>query len=88
MEKINNTTAKIDSKSWTRPAVFNWLQEQGNIIDSEMYRTFNCGVGMVVVVAQDDQEKAIELLQQQGETVFTLGHIEHSSKTIPSVSID
>ncbi|MCK5696558.1 MAG: phosphoribosylformylglycinamidine cyclo-ligase [Gammaproteobacteria bacterium] len=84
----DNTTAKIDSKSWTRPAVFNWLQEQGNIIDSEMYRTFNCGVGMVVVVAQDDQEKAIELLQQQGETVFTLGHIEHSSKTIPSVSID
>ena len=84
----DNTTAKIDSKSWTRPAVFNWLQEQGNIIDSEMYRTFNCGVGMVVVVAQDDQENAIELLQQQGETVFTLGHIEHSSKTIPSVSID
>ncbi len=83
----DNTCAKIDGSSWTRPKVFNWLQEQGNIEASEMYRTFNCGIGMVVVVAAEDQEKAIAILQQQGETVFTLGTIEVSSETMPTVSI-
>ena len=81
------TRAKIDSKSWDRPAVFNWLQEQGNIEANEMYRTFNCGIGMVVVIAAEDQQKTIELLQQQGETVFTLGTIEASADSDPSVII-
>ena len=83
----DNTCAKIDGSSWTRPKVFDWLQEQGNIETSEMYRTFNCGIGMVVVVAPEDQQKAIDILQQNGETVFTLGTIEVSSTTMPTVSI-
>jgi len=82
-----NTQAKIDGSSWNRPAVFNWLQEQGNIKASEMYRTFNCGIGMVVVVAPQDKEKAVEILQQNGETVFNLGNIENSTEKTPAVSI-
>ncbi len=82
-----NTTAKIDAKSWTRPAVFNWLQEEGNIEATEMYRTFNCGIGMVVVVSPENQQKTIDFLQQQGETVFTLGTIKTSSDETPSVII-
>jgi phosphoribosylformylglycinamidine cyclo-ligase len=82
-----NTSANIDSKSWTRPAVFDWLQEQGNIEATEMYRTFNCGIGMVVVVSPENQQKTIDFLQQQGETVFTLGTIEASTDETPSVHI-
>ncbi|MBE9527370.1 MAG: phosphoribosylformylglycinamidine cyclo-ligase [Proteobacteria bacterium] len=82
-----NTCAKIDGSSWSRPEVFNWLQEQGNIETTEMYRTFNCGIGMVVVVAAEDKQQTIKLLEQQGETVFTLGQIETSSEKTPSVSI-
>ena len=82
-----NTCAKIDGSSWSRPEVFNWLQEQGNIEDTEMYRTFNCGIGMVVVVAAEDKQQTIKLLEQYGETVFTLGQIETSSEQTPSVSI-
>ena len=82
-----NTQAVIQSDSWQRPEVFNWLQEQGNIEATEMYRTFNCGIGMVVVVAPEQQQQAIELLEQQGETVFTLGTIEASDNDEPTVSI-
>jgi phosphoribosylformylglycinamidine cyclo-ligase len=82
-----NTTAKIDAKSWTRPQIFDWLQEQGNIEATEMYRTFNCGIGMVVVVSPENQQKTIDFLQQQGETVFTLGTIEASADETPSVLI-
>lgn len=82
-----NTQAVIQSGSWQRPEVFNWLQKQGNIEATEMYRTFNCGIGMVVVVAPEQQQQAIELLEQQGETVFTLGTIEASDNEEPTVSI-
>ena len=83
-----NTTAKIDGSSWDRPKVFDWLQEQGNIEATEMYRTFNCGVGMVVVVSPNEEQKAIDILQQQGETVFKLGTIETSNDETPTVVID
>jgi phosphoribosylformylglycinamidine cyclo-ligase len=83
-----NTTAKIDAGSWNRPKVFDWLQEQGNIEASEMYRTFNCGIGMVVIVSPEDKDKAIDILQQRGEKVFTLGTIDSSDTEIPSVIIN
>jgi len=68
--------AVIDSSSWQRPAVFDWLQQQGNIADSEMYRTFNCGVGMVVVVPAAQAEQAIAHLNGAGEQAFVIGSIE------------
>jgi phosphoribosylformylglycinamidine cyclo-ligase len=68
--------AVIDSTKWKRPAVFDWLQEQGNVEDAEMYRTFNCGLGMVVVVDNNDAERAIALLAEHGERAMVVGHIE------------
>lgn len=71
-----NTKAVIDEKSWTWPAIFNWLQEKGNISRYEMYRTFNCGVGMVIAVPAVEAEKAVSLLTQAGETAWVIGKIE------------
>ncbi|WP_438970045.1 phosphoribosylformylglycinamidine cyclo-ligase [Methylophaga sp.] len=68
--------AVIDASSWQRPAVFDWLQEQGNVEDTEMYRTFNNGIGMVIVVAEDDADKAIALLNEAGESASLIGYIE------------
>ena len=67
--------AHIDAASWSRPAVFDWLQAQGGVAETEMYRTFNCGVGMVVCVAAADADAAIEQLNAAGETAWRLGEI-------------
>ncbi|GAB1268653.1 phosphoribosylformylglycinamidine cyclo-ligase [Aurantivibrio infirmus] len=74
-----NTSAVIDSSTWTLPPVFSWLQEQGNIQEAEMYRTFNCGIGMVLVIPADQQEIALKHLQQAGETAFVIGEIAASA---------
>ena len=71
----NGLQAVIDSKSWTRPPLFQWLQSAGNISDDEMHRVFNCGIGMVVIVSANDADKARELLTAQGETVSVLGTV-------------
>jgi phosphoribosylformylglycinamidine cyclo-ligase len=70
-----NTKAVIDVTSWQRPAIFDWLQEQGNVEDKEMYRTFNCGIGMLMAVGKDDADSIIDLLRQQGEEATVIGHI-------------
>ena len=70
------TKAAIDKNSWSIPPVFKWLQAQGNVVDEEMIRTFNCGIGMVIAINKDDSARAIELLEANGETVFTIGKIE------------
>ncbi|MDO6462400.1 phosphoribosylformylglycinamidine cyclo-ligase [Granulosicoccaceae sp. 1_MG-2023] len=67
--------AEIDSSSWQRPAIFDWLQEHGKVSDSEMYRTFNCGIGMVVVVSAADEQATLEHLSAAGETAMTIGRI-------------
>jgi len=71
-----NCRATIDSKAWQRPAIFDWLQQQGNIADSEMYRTFNCGIGMTVVLPEAEVATAIATLEAAGETVTLIGRIE------------
>jgi phosphoribosylformylglycinamidine cyclo-ligase len=71
--------ADIDSKSWELPKLFKWLQEQGNVAEQEMYRTFNCGIGMVVIVSAADADKAISQLQADGETVTKIGVIRARS---------
>lgn len=70
-----NTVAQIDAQSWTLPKLFQWLQQAGNVAQQEMYRTFNCGVGMVLVIAPEDAEAVAQFLTEQGETVYRLGHI-------------
>lgn len=83
----DNVTAVIDASSWQRPAIFDWLQEQGNVIDEEMYRTFNNGIGMVVCVAQEDAEQTLTILNELGETAYQIGQIDSSDQTIPDVVI-
>ena len=67
--------AIIDTASWQRPAIFQWLQQQGGVAAAEMWRTFNCGVGMVICVAAADAERAQTILREAGETVWPLGRI-------------
>lgn len=71
-----NTKAVINGKSWQWPVIFDWLQQQGNISRHEMYRTFNCGVGMIVVVPAAQLDNALSQLQQAGETAWHLGEIQ------------
>ena len=68
-------TAEINGKSWELPPLFQWLQAQGNITHSEMYKTFNCGIGMAVIVAKEHVGQAKVLLQANGETVYEIGTI-------------
>ncbi len=67
--------AQLDEKRWKRPAVFDWLQAQGGITDSEMLRTFNCGIGMLVIVPPQAAHPAGRCLADAGERVFDLGEI-------------
>jgi len=69
------TAAELRSSNWTRPVIFDWLQEQGNIQQREMYRTFNCGLGMVICVPSEQADRAIEFLQQQGEQAWLVGRV-------------
>lgn len=73
-----NTKAVIDTASWQRPAIFRWLQQQGGVAEAEMWRTFNCGVGLVVCVAADVAEAVLSLLRDAGETAWRLGHVAAS----------
>jgi phosphoribosylformylglycinamidine cyclo-ligase len=70
-----NVVADIDSKAWQMPKLFHWLREQGNVEAQEMFRTFNCGIGMVVIVSAQDADAAIKHLQATGETVSRIGVI-------------
>ncbi|HAW23480.1 MAG TPA: phosphoribosylformylglycinamidine cyclo-ligase, partial [Pseudomonas sp.] len=67
--------AVIDVASWQRPAVFDWLQQQGNVDEHEMHRVLNCGVGMVICVAQDQVETVLANLRSSGESPWVIGEI-------------
>jgi phosphoribosylformylglycinamidine cyclo-ligase len=71
----DNLTAIIDRKNWPLPALFQWLQKEGQVADAEMHRVFNCGIGMVVIVAEADAGTAMQLLAAAGEKVYHIGHI-------------
>jgi phosphoribosylformylglycinamidine cyclo-ligase len=67
--------ARLERSRWKRPAIFDWLQTQGNVTDAEMHRVFNCGIGMVIVVAPENAERARELLAARGEDVHAIGTV-------------
>ena len=67
--------AELDSKSWTLPPLFTWLQQHGGVADAEMHRVFNCGIGMTVIVSQENAAAAIAQLEEAGEIVYTIGKI-------------
>ena len=64
----------IDGSSWTRPAIFEWLEEKGQIDSHEMYRVFNNGIGLVIVSAED-ADRAMEAFKAEGEKAFRIGEI-------------
>ena len=79
--------AVIDSDSWQPPAVFDWLQEQGNISQREMYRALNCGIGMVVAIPAPEVESAIALLAEEGQKAFVIGSIADLGDSAEQVEI-
>ena len=73
------TRAVLRKAGWPRPEVFRWLQKEGNVAEDEMFRVFNCGIGMVLVVGADQAEAAKLLLEREGERAYEIGAIEAHS---------
>ncbi|WP_115718216.1 phosphoribosylformylglycinamidine cyclo-ligase [Gallaecimonas mangrovi] len=82
-----NAKAVVNEASWQWPAVFNWLKEEGNVTREEMYRTFNCGVGMVLVVPHSQLEEALAVLSEQGEKPWHIGTIANRADGDKAVEI-
>ncbi len=83
----DNTKAVIDGKSWEWPAVFSWLQTNGNVETYEMYRTFNCGVGMIIALPADQVAPALALLKAEGEQAWHIGYIADAATGEEQVEI-
>jgi phosphoribosylformylglycinamidine cyclo-ligase len=81
------TRAALQKKAWPRPGIFTWVQQNGDIAEEEMLRVFNCGIGMVLVVAREHVQLATMLLKREGELVYEIGAIEESSATEPEAIV-
>nr|WP_211225059.1 phosphoribosylformylglycinamidine cyclo-ligase [Oceanobacter kriegii] len=81
-----NCKAVIDTNSWRWPAVFEWLQKAGNVETAEMFRTFNCGVGMIIALPEDKADQAIALLNAEGEQAWLIGEI--TEKTADEAAVE
>jgi phosphoribosylformylglycinamidine cyclo-ligase len=82
-----DTLARIRKDSWPRPPVFQWLQRIGNVAEDEMFRVFNCGIGMVLVVAPGDAARAVQSLRESGETVYEIGAVEKDAGEAQAVVV-
>lgn len=71
-----NACAVINGSSWPRPEIFSWLQQQGNVAEFEMLRTFNCGIGLVLCIPGNDCEMALKTLNQEDENAYLIGHVK------------
>lgn len=80
-------SARMEKAAWTLPPLFQWLQQEGQVADTEMHRVFNCGIGMVIVVAADQAAAISATLQEQGETVFDLGQIVRQEEGMPQALV-
>ncbi|MGE5129505.1 MAG: phosphoribosylformylglycinamidine cyclo-ligase [Sphingomonadaceae bacterium] len=79
--------AAIRAAAWPRPPLFAWLKELGGVSEEEMYRVFNCGIGMVGVVAREDAASAVRLLEAAGETAYEIGVIETCAPDEPQATV-
>jgi phosphoribosylformylglycinamidine cyclo-ligase len=79
--------ARIERSAWKMPPLFRWLKDEGNVTDAELYRVFNCGIGMVVVVREADAARSIKLLKAAGETAWRIGKIVRRPKNGSQVVI-
>jgi phosphoribosylformylglycinamidine cyclo-ligase len=82
-----NASAAIARSAWPMPPLFQWLQREGGVAEAEMHRVFNCGIGMVIVVAAEHADAATRALSGAGETVFRIGRIESRKGPEPQVRI-
>ena len=78
----NGAQAVVSEATWEWPELFKLLQREGGVEQFEMYRTFNCGVGMVLVVDAADADKTVERLNSLGEKAFTMGHIVDNAESV------
>lgn len=84
----NHLGVELNTSSWQRPILFDWLQAQGRVTDLEMHRVFNCGIGMAIVVDSASAAAVSDTLQALGETVFKIGRVvEHKNNAAPRVSL-
>ncbi len=72
----------LERGSWRRPAIFDWLQAQGGVSDEEMYRVFNCGIGMTVQVAAAEAERALALLREAGQPAQIIGEVRSGQRGV------
>jgi phosphoribosylformylglycinamidine cyclo-ligase len=79
--------ARLERAAWTVPPLFTWLKDEGNVADAELYRVFNCGIGMVVVVAAAEADAALKVLKAAGETAWRIGRVVRREKDRPQVEI-
>ena len=80
--------AALDARRWQRPAVFNWLSRAGGVADAEMARTFNCGIGMMLVTAPDGAKAVTAILASAGERVFEIGRIVPRRGEEPAATVE
>ena len=78
----DNCDCRIDTTAWPRSEIFQWLQSEGSIDDTEMLRTFNCGIGLVIIVSSDTAAQAQQMLEASGETVYRLGEVQAGGRGI------
>ena len=83
----NKLQARLERKRWTRPGIFDWLQREGKVSDAEMHRVFNCGIGMVVVLAATDAKRALVVLEDAGERAQQIGEIVERAPRAPHAVI-
>lgn len=83
----DNCKAVINTSSWDLPPVFKWLQKNGNVEATEMYRTFNCGVGMVIAVPQANAQQNVDMLNELGEQAWVIGEIKTKSDSEEAVEL-
>jgi phosphoribosylformylglycinamidine cyclo-ligase len=80
-------TARLDRRAWQLPPLFQWLKTEGNVADDEMFRVFNCGIGMALVVGPDEAEEAVRMLTAAGEKVHRIGIIDRCGDGEPQTTV-
>jgi len=83
----DHLAAILEQAKWPLPPLFQWLQREGQVAAGEMHRVFNCGIGMVVIVAAEHERRAVELLHSAGETVFVIGRIAAREAGCPQTTV-
>jgi len=76
--------AHIDTSTWTRAPEFQWIKETGNVASTEMYRVFNCGIGMAIIVAPSERDQVLTTLESCGESAFVIGEITADQSSAPA----